>query len=534
MTMSRDLLSLRRNLIEYVRPGVGALALCWLVASAGGAAAQAGAQDLLRKGMEAQRKGQHEAAITLLSRAVSAGTLPRKQLAVALYRRAISLRKKKQPAQAISDLNSALFFKDDLTSRDRANAIELRMKAYKDAGLSAGSAPVARAAPRAAGTSDVASTTQSGGPRIVTTAPRRVAEPVRPRRTTSSLPLTAPILGGSSTGSLPASPTAGATAAAGSATYATAATRPPAAPTFQTRPAPTGYAPTTVTSRGTNSTAVYASRSAPVRRTAPTTNWGATTEHSAAVSQYRSPVPRTTAAVPAPRAVTSANQPAGFAPRTAYRPAAQPTAPQRVASVSRPAPAPKPAVPRTTSSIGSLFGGLFGGNSTAKPASSQRTAVARPAERQPTLRSSVQPATGTTRAPARGASVAPVTPRVAPVASPRPATPPQVERAPPPLRQAALPSVTSPVVRKRSARGYDIRLAKLRGQYRAEALAKQLEVEYSDQLRAGRTIRVEPGQDPELGPVYSVLLGSYPSRAAVDDMCGQLEAEDYECVAVAK
>lgn len=156
------------------------------------------AEDALRSGLAAQKARRHDVAVNHLSRAIGTGSLARKQMTYALYRRAISNRALKQSGHAISDLNSALFFKGDLSMRDRADALEERMKAFRDAGVkppsvaiagtaaqwkpTASSAPVARAVPR---------------PRIVSTAPPRVIEPVRvvkPRQRTSTPTVTGSIL----------------------------------------------------------------------------------------------------------------------------------------------------------------------------------------------------------------------------------------------------------------------------------------------------------------------------------------------------
>ena len=120
--------------------------------------------------------------------------------------RAHSNRARRHPAEAISDLNSALFFDGDLSSRDRAKAILERKKAFRDAGLK----PTALAAAQPIvptpqeGGAGWGAATRSASPatppkqnRIITASPRRVLEPIkvnRPRSVASAWPAHSPIL----------------------------------------------------------------------------------------------------------------------------------------------------------------------------------------------------------------------------------------------------------------------------------------------------------------------------------------------------
>ena len=56
-------------------------------------------------------------------------------MAKALYLRGVAYRQQGKPAQAISDLTSALWLKGGLADSDRADAIKQRTAAYGDAGL---------------------------------------------------------------------------------------------------------------------------------------------------------------------------------------------------------------------------------------------------------------------------------------------------------------------------------------------------------------------------------------------------------------
>lgn len=142
---------------------------------AGEAAAKkdpAAALKLLEAGVKSYETGKLEPAAQSLTQAL-AGGLPSQQMARALYYRGLVYRKQAKPAQAISDLTSAIWLKGGLLEAERANAIESRAAAYREAGLgdpppvgessraaattAAPAAPAAASAPPAASTSPAAS-----------------------------------------------------------------------------------------------------------------------------------------------------------------------------------------------------------------------------------------------------------------------------------------------------------------------------------------------------------------------------------------
>lgn len=86
-------------------------------------------------GVKAFDKGKVKNAVTSLSAALRQGGLPPQQMAKALFYRGTAYRKQKKPAQAISDLTSAIWIKGGLSDADRLSAIEQRKAAYKEAGL---------------------------------------------------------------------------------------------------------------------------------------------------------------------------------------------------------------------------------------------------------------------------------------------------------------------------------------------------------------------------------------------------------------
>jgi hypothetical protein len=86
-------------------------------------------------GIKLLQSGKAEQAIQTFSAAIAAGNLPPPQMARALYHRGVAYRKANKPAQAISDLTSALWLKNGLQDADRQDAVKQRADAYREAGL---------------------------------------------------------------------------------------------------------------------------------------------------------------------------------------------------------------------------------------------------------------------------------------------------------------------------------------------------------------------------------------------------------------
>lgn len=93
------------------------------------------AQGEVEAGINALSQGRAEAAVTSLSNALSTGSLPQAQTARALYYRGVAYRRTAKPALAISDLTSALWIKGGLSDEQRADALQQRSGAYREAGL---------------------------------------------------------------------------------------------------------------------------------------------------------------------------------------------------------------------------------------------------------------------------------------------------------------------------------------------------------------------------------------------------------------
>lgn len=86
-------------------------------------------------GVKAFEKGKMEEAIELLTKGLKSGGLASADTAKALYYRGLANRRSGKPAQAISDLTSALWLKEGLTEAERKKALENRSAAYAEAGL---------------------------------------------------------------------------------------------------------------------------------------------------------------------------------------------------------------------------------------------------------------------------------------------------------------------------------------------------------------------------------------------------------------
>ncbi len=92
-------------------------------------------QKTLDAGIKQMQAGKLDPAIAAFSGVVSRGKVPPNLMSRALYNRGLAYRRQGKPAQAISDLTSALWLKGGLSDTERADAIENRSAAYREAGL---------------------------------------------------------------------------------------------------------------------------------------------------------------------------------------------------------------------------------------------------------------------------------------------------------------------------------------------------------------------------------------------------------------
>lgn len=99
------------------------------------------AQRAYAAGTRAYESGKADQAVQQLTAALRGGGLPPAQMARALYLRGLAYRKQGKPGLAISDLTSAVWLKNGLSGKDRADAIAKRSEAYREAGLKEPEAP---------------------------------------------------------------------------------------------------------------------------------------------------------------------------------------------------------------------------------------------------------------------------------------------------------------------------------------------------------------------------------------------------------
>jgi hypothetical protein len=229
------------------------------------------AQRLVEAGNKQLQAGRIEQAIQTFTAAIAGGNLPPPIMAKALHQRGAAYRAARKPAQAISDLTSALWLKGGLNDADRADATSQRSAAYREAGLpdqaddngrGDGTAPTTRSTRSAARSGEPSIAVPSGPTTALTTdssAPTTAQAPINnlfanlfgaPKSASASAPVAEPkpapvrparpeaaTSGWASTVTAPAAaPTGG--APAGIATATTAAKTTPA-PVVRPTPAAT-------------------------------------------------------------------------------------------------------------------------------------------------------------------------------------------------------------------------------------------------------------------------------------------------------
>ena len=115
----------------------GTIALAQAQDKGGDAEPKGGAanQRAYSAGVRAFESGDMATAEKQLTTALSGGGLPSAQMARALYFRGSASRRLGKPAQAISDLTTAVWLKGGLSDAERAKATEERQLAYREAGL---------------------------------------------------------------------------------------------------------------------------------------------------------------------------------------------------------------------------------------------------------------------------------------------------------------------------------------------------------------------------------------------------------------
>lgn len=445
------------------------------------AKAIASAQRAYESGTKAFEAGKMAESVGLLSTALSGGGLPASQMAKALYYRGVAHRKQGKPAQAMSDLTTAIWVSGGLSDSDRAQAIEQRAGAYREAGLGDAPPTVARAEP-------VPSTPAAAAP-VVAAAP---AAPVAAETQVAAAP---------AMDQTPNAPMPGAAAAEAAANRA-AAKQATSGSVWQSNPfdsappaAPAAAAPPAV--------------QAPVE---------------VAVA------PPATDLAPAP---TVATAPAVVAPAPAVAEPA-PSLAALPAVTSEPAPS-EPSVlsqagksiSQAGNSIGNFFGNIFnsqGGTQT--PAEPAGSAVAATAPEPLTSSSEVMTAQDPNGA-ATSAGWADTT-KVQTAAVARTATPGPQTGGQNLSTGAIRPAATAPPVAKGK---YKLQVAAVRSRAEAEGLAQQLRSQYGASLN-GREPLVDEAVIGGFGTLYRVRVGPYADANEPNKLCSAIKPGGFDCLVV--
>jgi cell division septation protein DedD len=453
----------------------------------------AAAQRAYAAGSKAFEAGDMAGAEQQLSAALAGGGLPNAQMARALYLRGAASRRLGKPAQAISDLTTAVWLKGGLSEADKAKATEERQLAYREAGLGDTPPPV--------GTPPLDQSTKSaaGTP----TAPKPGAQVVQVTEQSFWSNFSLPSLTGGS-------PQPAQTAAA-----APAQTQPQQSSFWsflspgssQPEAAPQAAAPTL----GIAPSAEGASTGVPGSLTgsgaaamAPTSSWETQTAAAAAPE-------------PAPAAQPLSS---GYAPQPAPDAGINPMGTAADASASQ-TTASNP-LAGTGTAVTSFFGNMFGSGSTA---AAQPTA-------SPVTTASTEPAhwgPETTVVTAQTSSMVQRGPD-----SPPPPTPDEqlpwgaAANAP----SAAPPSAAPVKTAAASAGGkYKLQVAAVRSREEAERLAQTLHG--YQPVRDGMVApEIDEAVIGSMGTFYRVRLGPYADAKEPNQLCKTLKPQGFDCLVV--
>lgn len=93
------------------------------------------ADHALARAKKALDAGKADVAVDQMNALLGTGGLDSQTMARAMVLRGLAYKKQGKPAQAISDLQSALWLKGALSDKDRSQALHARVEAYREAGL---------------------------------------------------------------------------------------------------------------------------------------------------------------------------------------------------------------------------------------------------------------------------------------------------------------------------------------------------------------------------------------------------------------
>lgn len=452
---------------------------------------QASAQRAYAAGTKSFEAGDMAAAEQQLSVALAGGGLPNAQMARALYLRGAAYRRLGRPAQAISDLTTAVWLKGGLSDADKAKATEERQLAYREAGLGDTPPPVG-AAPL------------DQTPKAAATPPASGAQVVQVTEQSFWSNFSLPSLSGSNA-QQPAPSTAGATPAqtsaqsssfwsffgGGSADAEQAAASPstPAA----AGPVAAGLGPdpgVSAAAQGQGSGTETAATPAPAWETH-TAGSGSASAASAvpqamAVSSY----------APQPPPDTGIN-PMGFA-------ADEPGTPS-------PAGTANP-LAGTGTAVSNFFGNIFGSGSTAADASPAVT-------------------TGSTQPGGWSPDTTAVPSQTSSMIQRGPDSLPQAQSDALPWASAATPAAPAKVAAAAGGGKYKLQVAAVRSREEAEQLVRTLNA-YQPVRNGVVSADIDEAVIGSMGTFYRVRLGPYANAKEPEQLCTTLKPQGFDCLVV--
>lgn len=467
-------------------------------------------------GAKAYEAGKFNEAVTSLSAALANGGLPSQQMAKALYYRGAAYRKQGKPAQAISDLTTAVWMKGGLSDTDRAQALDERKTAYQEAGLGDTPPAIGQAPLDAPAKTAAAASAQAPAAAPVPSKPGATLTQVTPQSGIGSF--FSSLIPSSLTSSSPVpsapAPVAETAATAGQAAPAPVAAAPVAVATSSVPSpfdVPAGPAPKAVAQQAQEVAAfapaavsVSGSPAAPAAADVPAFQTQTTGASAAAMA----PAPAPPASAPAAQVSFAEPAAAPAAPAPALS-ALPPDAPAEPSTGPSPLAQAGEAVSNAGKSVGSFFGNLFKGNGAGE------TATQTPSS--PVATSSTGPSTavsswnGSTEVEAASSA--------------------NKAKAPKPVTAAAPAQAPAPGVQP-SGR-YRLQVAAVRSREEANQLAAGLKQKHMAMLGAAEPV-VDEAVIGNFGTFYRVRVGPYADAKVPGQMCSSLRPHGYDCLVVSQ
>lgn len=472
----------------------------------------AAAQRAYAGGTKAFDAGDMAGAEQQLSVALAGGGLPNSQMARALYLRGAASRRLGKPAQAISDLTTAMWLKGGLSESDKTKVAEERQLAYREAGLGDTPPPIGAApldqSPKTPATP--AAATPASGAQIVQVQPQsfwnNFSMPSLPSLTGSSQPAQPAAAPGATTAQ---------TAEAGSQSsfwsFLSPSSPPADASAQPTPPAADGTAQITVTQGPVADAAAPAAAS----HSSWDTQTAAAAEASAAQqlsAGYAPAVPSSAAPVAAPSmGYAPTHETAGINPMGVQADASAPQA----SSISNP-------LEGTGTAVSNFFGNMFGGSSGASAQSGSAAVTTGSTEHPGQWGPDTTVVTAQTSSMVQRGPDSP--PPSKPDALPWGAASASADASPP--QAAAVKTAATGVVGK-----YKLQVAAVRSREEAERLAQTLNG-YQPVRDGMVTPEIDEAVIGSMGTFYRVRLGPYADAAEPGQLCKTLKPQGFDCLVV--